>query len=577
MNIWLRFILFSTLAATSSLAAAAARDAWLELQDPPFTVWTDAGEKSGREVLRRIHHIHQVFRSFDVKELPLPIRVFVFSSESEFRAYRPTAYTQAFFQSGPERDYIALHSPGLESYRAVFHEYVHLALHHSSAHLPRWYEEGMAEYYSTLETANSKQDGERLRIGRVIPAHVETLLLTTRWLNAVQLAAVDRNAVPESDRSKVGLFYAQSWALVHMLNSAPGYRKGVPVFADLLATGTAPDDAFLKAFERPLDYALDDLRQYVATRRFGVAEVAIEPLEKLERTPARPIAPLEVKLARAELLLLLGRTTEVEKLFVDISRSQPATPEVETSLAFLALRQRRLDDARERLKRAIDSGSRDAVAYFEYAMLLRDNGSPDPPVLELLNKATDLNPLYAEAHFVLGAMHAKAGKHAEAIVHLRKAATILPRQSNFWHALAISYHEVGEDVLATRAALRAADAAVNEQELRMAEAAVKLTQPAPLDRAKGPLIRTPDSWKNLPGDARITGTLLNFECTGATAKLLIEYGGKPEELLILRPGKIPIQDSTAERREFTCGPQKPAKVSVEFIRATREVTAIRFE
>ena len=44
------------------------------------------------------------------------------------------------------------------------------------------------------------------------------------------------------------MFYAESWALVHMLNLAPDYREHLPQYVMLLANGTDAPEAFRMAF-----------------------------------------------------------------------------------------------------------------------------------------------------------------------------------------------------------------------------------------------------------------------------------------------------------------------------------------
>ena len=126
------------------------------------------------------------------------------------------------------------------------------------------------------------------------------------------------------------------------------------------------------------------------------------------------------------------------------------------------------DNARDHLERAISLGSKDASTHFEYAMLLRDTGAPKEKIEEFLNKTLALNPKHVEAHFILATMLSTEGRHEEAILHLKLAVEVLPRQSSFWHALGISYLESGQRDLAGSAAKRAADCAATPQEEDMA-------------------------------------------------------------------------------------------------------------
>ena len=134
------------------------------------------------------------------------------------------------------------------------------------------------------------------------------------------------------------------------------------------------------------------------------------------------------------------------------------------------------DAARQHLERAISLGSKDSPAHFEYAMLLRDTGAPREKIQEFLNKTIELNPKHVEAHFILATMLSTEGRQDEAIVHLKKAVEVLPRQSSFWHALGIAYMESGQRALARGAAKRAADCAGTPQEEDMAAGLTRMVE-----------------------------------------------------------------------------------------------------
>ena len=172
--------------------------------------------------------------------------------KAEFRLYQPSKPVRGFYQGGPERNYIVM-LDGEESYRVAFHEYIHLVLNHTSARLPKWFEEGLAEFYSTVGLTR-----EKLIIGKPIPAHVRTLADAV-WLDADTFAGVDRDSPAYNDHDQVGMFYAQSWGLVHMLNLAPPYRERMGEYASQIADGVPAGAAFAKAFGKPMAAALNDL------------------------------------------------------------------------------------------------------------------------------------------------------------------------------------------------------------------------------------------------------------------------------------------------------------------------------
>jgi len=211
---------------------------------------TDAGEKTGRATLRRLDDIRQIFPTRDRE--PLPLRIFLFAAEKEFRGYADNAVTDGFYHGGGERDLIVLHG-GAGLTRAVTHEYIHLILDRGPGPLPLWFEEGTAELYSNLDLQRG-----RIIAGEPIAEHLQTLG-AGRWLDAVQLTAASRRSPLYNERTLAGVFYSESWALVHMLNLAPGWRERMPRYAEMLMQGRNGSQAFPEAFEKSMDQALAEL------------------------------------------------------------------------------------------------------------------------------------------------------------------------------------------------------------------------------------------------------------------------------------------------------------------------------
>jgi len=215
----------------SLLAAIPVHADWLCLRGTHTELLTDAGEKEGRRALNRLEQIRAVLPSSNDGS-GRELRVVLFDSEKEFREYAPGESTSGLYLSGLERDYIVTYAGG-ELPRVVTHEFVHFLLNQTPAPLPRWFEEGTAELYS-----NTQINGKRVRIGKELEAHMN-LLLSRPWLSAKQLAAERPEAIPKQEYQEQAenMFYAESWALMHMLNLSPNYRDHLPQFITLLAQG----------------------------------------------------------------------------------------------------------------------------------------------------------------------------------------------------------------------------------------------------------------------------------------------------------------------------------------------------
>jgi len=539
--------------------ALPAESRWISLRSPHFELYTDAGPGTGRRLLERFEQIHRVFRGFKpgASGSPLPVRVFLFSSEEGFHRFAIGRTTAGFFQSGPERNYIVMRVSGDQTGRIACHEYVHLVLHHSGARLPRWLEEGAAEFYSTLEAGPTK-----LFVGRTIPVHLQTLRHGA-WLPADVFTSVGQDSPYYSVPGKAGIFYAQSWAFSHMLNLASGYREGTPRFAELLEEGVPVVEGFRIAYGKPIAAALDDLSGYVASGGFPIVELEPPPPEEARISEPVVLSDLAARMARSELLLETGAREAAEREYQRMAGEPSASPEVETALGVLALSRRDHAEARRHLERAIELGGRDAHTFFEYAMLLRDTGGGSEEIVRNLRQAVQVNPKHAEAQFALATMLAAGGAHAEAVEHIEAAAAIQPRKTYLWHALALSYHQLGQQEKALRSARHSLHAADTDQEREMAMAAIRLAgTPRAALAPDRPPVSVPESWQPKRGDSRLEGALEGIDCLGASARFHIRAGGRMVSLLLAEPREL--ETGNGKPFEFRCGPQKPRPVSVEY-------------
>ena len=198
------------------------------------------------------------------------------------------------------------------------------------------------------------------------------------------------------------------------------------------------------------------------------------------------------------------------------------------------------------------------------------------------------NPDFAEAHFILGLMAQQEKKHGDAIASFEQATRVLPRQSYFWHARALSHLELRQTELARRSALRAAASASTSAELEMAQGALKLVNaaaPAPAVRAEArPSVVIPDSWKPRQGSQSLEGVLEQIDCYGASARFQIRpAAATPVRLWVDKPGEVLLKDASSLTFTFACGPQQPRRVLVEYEAqpglpqsAVGRITAIRF-
>lgn len=514
---------------------------FVRLRTETLEVISDAGEPAARRALARMQQMERLLGRRQSQ-----IRAYLFRDDRWFRDLRPVPTARGFFQSGPERDFLAVLA-GPDDLRALSHEFVHASLEHSTARRPLWLEEGVAEFYSTVAP-----EKDRWFIGRPVDDHVR-VLRRVEWLTARQLFGVAKDSPVYDEANRAGLFYAQSWAVVHMLYTQPGYREHIEQLAELLDEGVPVEEACLRAFKRSASQIVDDARQRILRGPLTVASVDGDPLD----APRVKVDTVNEETV-AELALACGKTALATRLY---ERQKSATP-----LGLLALARGENAAALAYFEQAIVEGSSESTPYFETAMLRRD---AKQPFELLLRQAVERNPNHAEVWFLLGLEAAKREQFEEAIEAYQKATAILPRQANFWHAMAMALHRAGRSDEAARAAQKCRLAAATGAEREMAAALNGLvsSKAAPL-AARQPAVVIPDAWQGLQGDAISDGVLEELVCSDPAVMRIKGVG----ELRVLRPREIRISGGS---RELACGITN-RKVRVGYIQATREVVSVEF-
>ena len=511
-----------------------AGEKWVRLSTPRFEVFTDAGEAQGREVLRRFEQIRETLLSVSyplnftrLDGLPAQqVRIFVLRNESEFAGYKNAeGNSQAgFYQSGRDRDFIVMRNTGDNIYRIVFHEYVHLVLNYSRIYTPLWLNEGTAELFSTAEIAESQA-----AIGAPIPSHL-LVLRSEKMLDLATLMQVDRSSPAYNEQHKAGIFYAESWALAHMLTMSGKYAPALQRFLDLIGTGTPETDALERAYGRTADEVLRDLRDYIQQDRFTRRVFHSERLDKIAAIKVQQVKPSECGLAVADLLINLGKPEEAVRKLRKLASDYPAASNMKASavrasriqeaLGDAALAQRRQEEALAYYKRAIDLGGASARVYFERAALIRENQDDLNEAIRDLRKAIEIDPDYSQARELLASM----------------------------------------------------------------ELALRTAEPAPARVPDSVSSKVPKSWQNRKGDRRIEAMLVQVDCLGSGARLHALVDSQRIALEIGDPSKVVVTGTPGVSTELSCGPIQPREVTIEYLakensglRTAGEVTALQFK
>lgn len=359
-----------------------AKDDWVKVKSKNFYLIGNAADKDIRRVANKLEQFRVVFSSlFPGMKFtsPIPTTVIVFKSGKAFGPYKPvnaagktTEWTAGYFQPGEDINYIALSTEGEkdETYRTIFHEYVHLLVDNTMgrSNVPPWFNEGLAEYYEQFSIEND----QKVTLGGLNNDSLY-LLSTTKLIPLETFFNVDYTGLHQQGSHGAGIFYAQSWAMIHyLIQGNHGARlKQMGNFLDLLVKGVKTREAFDQAFQT--DYATmeTELKNYVAQRKFNVSIATFQ--QKLQFEAEMQGAPVTEAEAKATLGDLLAHTRRLDEAEAHLSEALALDGEsvmANTSMGFVKMRQRKFDEAKKYLEKAAAVDQQNYLVYFRYAYTL---------------------------------------------------------------------------------------------------------------------------------------------------------------------------------------------------------------
>jgi tetratricopeptide (TPR) repeat protein len=613
-------IAFCFLAIIPARHAAAAKDTWTSVRSKNFFLVGNASEKEIRQVAVRLEQFRDVFsRLFPtmIVSSPVPSTVVVFKNGSSYKPFMPladgrTVSVAGYFKSGSDVNYITLTTEqmGEGSYRTIFHEYVHQLMDNTMGrtNVPTWFNEGIAEYYSTFDI-----DGDRkVYLGKLIPQHLD-LLRTTPLLPLDKLFAVDYYSLDRNKHGARGLFYAQSWALVHyLIQGNEGKRvKDLDTFVSLLRQNVPVETAFRQAFQTDYAGMLTDFRNYLQRDSFRIQYATFEKkLEFDSEMKAAPISEAEVQAYLGDLLYHIDRHEEAKAKLELALALDPKLPMAHASLGMVLMEQKKIPEARAHLEQAVSGNSANYLLHYYFALALsREVMTEGQPVYRFppdtakrmraeLRRAIELNPEFPESYRLLAFINLVTGEQLdESIALIKRGMALSPGNEDFLFVLAqlymrmqdfVSARKVVEPLAANgsnpriRADSQGLLVSINSIEEEMARFRAGRNDPALASPHGSPIAESneivifehPDPntvlrqalRKPEAGETQSEGTLIRIDCDAKGITFVIRMG---DQLLQLRSAsfrQVRLKTFNANvAGEITCGPHKPEKVVVSYV------------
>ncbi len=495
------------LAAVVCSPASLLAEQWVQVRSSHFTVLSNAGEKQARQVANEFERMRGAVQALfptapaDPAE---PVVVFAVNSRDAFASLTPAGYLgqgkmerSGFFWRTPEKNYILvrLDMRGEHPYAAAYHEYTHLALRTGAAWMPVWLSEGLAEFF-----ANTEFRGNVVVLGQASVSDLLYLRQTPK-IPLPALLKVDRSSPYYGDNQKGALFYAESWALVHMLltcdrqrgsHRLSDYRALVerhvdPVTAAQQAFGNLNDlamalDSYVVGLEQQQEtdaasasiadpQQVEQALQNRLRQGGGIGFIfagAIPPPDAQAYT-IRVLTAAEAGAARAEVMAAGGRATEARSLAGAVLAENLNNVQAQETMGLLALAAGRTEEARAWCRNAAALDPNDYLARYllaRFSMEQAEESEPAGPQNAKMHAATNqeakaieaglvaairLNPSFAPAYNRLAAFYAERRENLDE-AHILNLEAIQLDPGNLEYRLNAAYlmmvMDRGSDALA---------------------------------------------------------------------------------------------------------------------------------
>jgi tetratricopeptide (TPR) repeat protein len=426
------------------------KEEWIQIETAHFTIFSNAPEKRALELGRSLERFRAVLSAFQTKlriDPPQPDFIYIFKNQESFNAYNlrvggKLAEISGLFHPGWDANYILMSAAWNQDPRpTIYHEFTHQFISNNLTAIPTWFNEGMAEYYSTF-TGNDK----RASLGMPVPEHVQWLSYHS-FIPLKQLFGQEYNPDFYTEVTRAGTFYAQSWALVHYLLANGAERRAqAGRFLDGVSAGLSPEAALQASLQMSLDKLQQEVQGYVARGRFNYSEVTFTDKFHVDDTAKTRTMSRSESLARlGELLLHMQdeRLSDAEAHLREALKLEPESGVALMNMGTLLAWKGEFAAALPLFEKAAATRPEDPLLSYREAraLLHRKEGEravgehagetiPEATFIrarELLNRSIKYKPNFAEAYIELGNLASSAGGNLqEGIEALEKARTFLP-------------------------------------------------------------------------------------------------------------------------------------------------------
>jgi len=402
------------------LSLAEHHDNWMEIQSPHFTVYSNGGEHEGRKAALEFEEIRALFQHLYPTlrvDSGKPTIVFALKNEDSLKLFIPSygqnskgMHLGGFYHPSYDKNFAVIRTDirgtGPLGNHTLYHEYTHAYFRYNFRGLPLWLDEGLAEYYGNT-SIESKEAG----VGMPNETQLRTLK-ESALLPIDQLVTIDRTSPLYNTREHSGIFYAESWALVHYLMLSPDVRDQdlLNKYLHALHATDDPIEAAKQSFGDLKKFS-EKLNGYIRQFSFQYQRVQLQSKLSEKDFTMRKLSMAEGVLGVADFLLRSSHLPEGLEQLHEVEKLDVATAGYHSELGHYHLLKADYANAEKELQSAIAANANDISAHIDMAFvyLRRDNYTKEstPKIRVELEKVLSLSPDFVPAHAFLSIAYAQ--------------------------------------------------------------------------------------------------------------------------------------------------------------------------
>jgi tetratricopeptide (TPR) repeat protein len=452
---WCWAALLVALTAASGVGADS-HENWIEIKSPHFTAYSNAGESNGKRVAEQFEQIRALFeQSFPklrVDSGDKPTILYALRDEDSLKLLIPTygqnknaAKIAGLYMPSGDRNFAIVRTDvtgtARNQFHVMYHEYAHQLFRLNFRGLPVWLDEGLAEYWGGSEIGNKEA-----RVGIADAGQIQ-LLQKGPLLPIETLVSIDRTSPLYNTQTHSGIFYAESWALVHYLALSPEVRDQdlLNKFLRTLQETDDPIEAASKSFGdlKKLGGKIDSYSRQLS---FYQKQIPLNISISEKDFSARRLSPAEGMIHQADYLLHSNHLPEAIELLHRARDLDPKALGLHDALGYYHYLKNDAENAGKEFDLALEADPNDASVYYYRAhILLRKSGytaESTPLIRSNLEKVVALRPDFTPARAFLCIAYTQSPETAAKAVQEALRATNL-EPGNFFYFI-----DVGRALLA---------------------------------------------------------------------------------------------------------------------------------